>query len=260
MSYSAKDIRLEPISKKDADIFVKKTHYSGKVDPRSQIHLGAFINGVLLGAMQFGPSIDKRRMLPIVKGLKWNEFIELNRLAFSDVLPKNSESRCISIAIKMLKKKFPQLRLIVSFADGTQCGDGTIYRASGFALTKITKNNSMVMMPDGEVYAKLVFSLHSANGIQAKYGKTPREGLSEFFRRVGAKILPGYQLRYIYFINPKDRALLTEPELPYSAIEAIGATMYKGSKPLRASGVEADTSPFQGEEGGASPTDALHNP
>ena len=41
----------------------------------------------------------------LVEGTGWNEFIELNRMAFDNYLPKYSESRCIAISIKLIKKK-----------------------------------------------------------------------------------------------------------------------------------------------------------
>jgi hypothetical protein len=69
-------------------------------------------------------------------------------MAFSDLLPKNSESRAIAISIKLLKKHTPQIKWIISFADGCQCGDGTIYRASGFELSDIKKNKTIMKMPD----------------------------------------------------------------------------------------------------------------
>ena len=54
------------------------------------------------------------------------------------------------------------------------------------------------------------------------------------FRRyvdaVGGKVLPGYQLRYIYFLDPKARENLTVPVIPFSKIDEIGAGMYKGEK------------------------------
>lgn len=45
-----------------------------------------------------------------------------------------------------------------------------------------------------------------------------------------AKILPGYQLRYIYFIDKASRKNLTVPEIPFSKIDEIGAGMYKGEQ------------------------------
>ena len=42
----------------------------------------------------------------------WNEFLELNRMAFDSVLPRNSESRAISMSIRLLKKYAPQVKWI----------------------------------------------------------------------------------------------------------------------------------------------------
>ena len=34
--------------------------------------------------MQFGPSINKKGTIRLVRNTKWNGFIELNRMAFSE--------------------------------------------------------------------------------------------------------------------------------------------------------------------------------
>ena len=90
---NAKDILIQPISAKDANAIVKRFHYSGKVVNNSQLHFGVFYQGRCEGAMQFGPSLDKRKIQGLVAGTQWHEFLELNRIAFSDKLPRNSESR-----------------------------------------------------------------------------------------------------------------------------------------------------------------------
>ena len=124
-----KQIQVKSIHSSLANAFVKKHHYSGKVVPNSQLHFGCYLDNRLLGVMSFGASMDKARMQGLVKGTGWSEFTELNRMAFADELPKNSESRCIGIALRLIKKNAPHIKWVVSFADGTQCGDGTIYRA-----------------------------------------------------------------------------------------------------------------------------------
>src|SRR5210317_1045803 len=136
----AKEIIVKVIPSKIANEFVKLNHYSGKVVPNSKLHFGCFLDGKLHGVMQYGPSINKKGTINLVEGTGWNEFIELNRMAFDDYLPKYSESRCIAISIRLIKKNAPHIKWIISFADGTQCGDGTIYRASGFKLVGIEKN------------------------------------------------------------------------------------------------------------------------
>ena len=136
----AKDILIKVIPAKVANEFIKKKHYSGKVVPNSILHFGCFLDNQLHGVMQYGPSINKKGTINLVADTGWNEFIELNRMAFDDFLPKYSESRCIAITIKLIKKNAPHIKWIISFADGTQCGDGTIYRASGFKLVGIERD------------------------------------------------------------------------------------------------------------------------
>lgn len=105
-----KDIKLKVINSKDANAFMKRHHYSGKVVSNSQLHFGAFLNGIMHGVMSFGPSTDKKKMLGLVKNTGWNEFIELNRMAFDEHLPRNSESRCISVAMRLMKKNAPHIK------------------------------------------------------------------------------------------------------------------------------------------------------
>lgn len=225
---TAKDIILKPIAAKQANELVKRVHYSKKTFAGSKIHVGVFLNGKLEGAMQFGSPLDRRKLIGLVKGTGWNEFIELNRMAFTVALPRNSESRAIAIAMKLLKKHAPQLKWVVSFADATRCGDGAIYRASGFVLTGIRENISIVRMPDGSEVTDLL--------IKEKYSKiTGSYSLAKALKYFDATPNKGYQLRYIYFLDPEMRSHLTVPELPFSKIEELGAKMYRGKRAAEAS-------------------------
>jgi hypothetical protein len=106
---TAKDIIIKPILAKDANNLVKRVHYSGKVVPNSQLHFGVFLQNKLEGAMSFGPPINKKGTINIVKDTSWSGMLELNRMAFSDKLPRNSESRAMSIAFKIIKQNYPQI-------------------------------------------------------------------------------------------------------------------------------------------------------
>jgi hypothetical protein len=220
----AKDIVVKVIPASVANDFVKRHHYSGKVVQNSVLHFGAFLDGKLGGVMQYGNPIDKRKVLPLVTtsnqtiNQKWNEMLELNRMAFAPILPKYSESRCIAVSIRMIRKNAPHVKWILSFADGTQCGDGTIYRASGFYLTNIGKNTTL-MEYNGKVVANKTLDNPNYKNRGLSSGK---------LKKMGAKPLPGYQLRYIYLIDQK--AQLNCPNIPFSKIKEVGAGMYKGEK------------------------------
>lgn len=288
----AKDLIVRPIGAQEANALVKRVHYSGKVVQNSQIHMGVFLNGKLEGAMQFGPSLDKRKLQGLVAGTLWNEFIELNRMAFGEALPRNSESRAIAIAMRILRKHAPHLKWVVSFADGAQCGDGTIYRASGFALTGIRKNTSIWEGPDGNVIADITVKANNPNTRAPGRARESRTSLTDqtstrqkqqaravvrdttatkaqhttaanggasmaAYKAAGFKPIPGYQLRYIYFLDSSCRERLTVPILPFSDIERLGAGMYRGKPTTRATSIDSDAPGVQPGDGGARPTVAL---
>ena len=259
---SAKDIILKPISRADADRIVKACHYSGKVVQNSQLHFGVFLNGKCGGAMQFGPSLDKRKIQGLVRATGWNDFIELNRMAFADWLPRNSESRAIAVAMRLLRKHYPNLEWVISFADATQCGDGTIYRASGFVLTGIKENSQLFQLPSGDVCHKMNFEAARPTPLQMELRarhKMPSSSVEQLMRAEGAKPLIGFQLRYLYFLNSSARSRLTVPEIPFTEIERRGAAMYRGKAISRAESDTKDTAGFQPAKGGSTPTSALHS-
>lgn len=217
----AKEIVVKVIPAKVANEFVKNHHYSGKVVPNSKLHFGCFLDTKLHGVMSYGSPMVKKNVIHFVEDTKWNDVIELNRMAFDDYLPKNSESRCISISIKLIKKNAPHIKWILSFSDGNLCGDGTIYRASGFKLIGVNKNTSTYQLPNGEVVCSLTSSAHRTKESGGKSG-------TQWIKKQGGKKLNGFQLRYIYLIDKNCK--LTVPVLPFSKIDELGAGMYKGEK------------------------------
>lgn len=237
--------------------------------------------------MQFGPPLDKRKIQGLVRGTGWNDFIELNRMAFSDRLPRNSESRALGVAFRLIRKHYPHIEWIVSFADGTQCGDGTIYRAAGFVLTAIKKNNQIWAAPEGETFSRVsltdgrskqqqqqaknivhratetkvarvlcAMSLRSNGSSYATEAAKLNNGAASMkaYAEAGFKPLEGYQLRYIYFLNLAARGRLTVPVLPFSKIGEMNAGMYRGEKVTRTKELASGDQP---DQGGATPTRAL---
>lgn len=233
---SAKEIELKVINSKLANAFIRKHHYSGKVVNNSNLHFGAFLHGNLHGVMSYGPSLDKSKIIGLVEGTGWSDFIELNRMAFNDYLPRNSESRCISQSIKLIKKHAPHIKWIISFADGTSSGDGTIYRASNFVLTGIKENHNICQLPNGEKVHKMSLESSPARPRPELGGKSyyditgGRYNFKKYVEYTGGEILKGFQYRYIYFIDKKYRDKLTVPEIPFSRIDEIGGGMYRGER------------------------------
>lgn len=234
--------------------------YSGKIVNNSTLHFGVFIDDRLEGAMQFGNPLDKRKMLGLIEGTGWNGMLEINRMAFSERLPRNSESRALGIAFRLIRKHYPHIQWVVSFADGTQCGDGTIYRASGFVLTAINKSMNLVRLPSGEVVHKMTLESNPTSpraelGGKSYYGVTGgKYDLKKYAAVTGGEVTAGFQLRYIYFLDKKVKSNLTVPVLPFSRIDEMGAGMYKGEKIMRGLAEEQQTPSV---DGGATPTSTL---
>ena len=223
---SAKEIIVKPISKPTADKIVKKYHYSGKVVPNSSLNFGIYYKGMLMGAMQYGSPTVKKKMLPLVKNAKWDSLLELNRMAFSDALPRFSESRAIAMSFKWMKKNAPQVKWIISFADGTQCGHGTIYQASNFHLTQIKENGAIIMLPDGSVTHQISLRVDNNPDMRKKGYTSGKEYLDNEHK--GWKKLKGYMYRYIYFLDKTAKQNYTGEFIPFSKIKELDIEMYKG--------------------------------
>ena len=254
----AKNLVIKPISSQEASAVIRRLHYSGKIVQNSALHLGVFYTGQLEGAMQFGSPLDKRKMLGLVKGTGWNQMLELNRMAFSERLPRNSESRAMAVAFRLIKKHRPDIKWVLSFADGTQCGDGAIYRAAGFVLTAIKENKDLLRFPSGRV-------VHSMSIKTSPTAIIPEVGLSfhqisggsssmrVLCEKTGAVPLKGYQLRYVKFIDPTWADRLSVPTIPFGDIPPA-VRMYRGNKRQPIEGAEVHS-----VSDGADPILTLHS-
>lgn len=120
-------------------------------------------------------------------------------MAFDDYLPRNSESYCIAKTIRLIKKQAPQVKWVISFADGCSCGDGTIYRACNFVLTDIKRNDALCLLPNGDKIHKMTLHSNPTNprpelGGRSFYDVTGgKYDWDAYVKAVGGTILPGYQ-------------------------------------------------------------------
>ena len=65
--------------------------------------------------------------------------LELRRFAISDKAPKQTGTRMISIMTKLIKKKYSNIWLLISYQD-TDVHKGIIYKASGWEKGGVNKN------------------------------------------------------------------------------------------------------------------------
>jgi len=199
-------IELREIEPKLANKIICDNHYSGTVAQGVQFNIGIFYESVLYGVAQFGYGIRPKDTCKWVKDTLSNEYLELNRLWLSDKLGMNSESKTISMCLKYVKQRKPELKWIISFADGMMGKVGTIYQATNFIYTGFRKDGGIWMTRDGE-------RLHSVS-LWHKHGTISRGVLEGIYGTPLYKVFGG-QHRYFWFYDKKYIKNLIVPILPY---------------------------------------------
>jgi hypothetical protein len=125
---SRPELRVDWCSHEAAKYAVENWHYSQVMPASKTVKVGAWEDGKFIGCVIFSRGtcghIFDRFGLPITAGC------ELTRVALTD--HKTPVSRIVAIAIRLLRKQSPGLRLIVSFAAKSEGHHGGIYQAGGW--------------------------------------------------------------------------------------------------------------------------------
>lgn len=125
---SKTELRLAWCSHEAAKYAVMNWHYSRAMPSGKLIKIGAWENKKFIGCVLFGRGANNNMGKPF--GLEQTEICELVRIALSK--HQTPVTRIVSIAIRMLKKKCPGLRLIVTYADPRQGHEGGIYKGGNW--------------------------------------------------------------------------------------------------------------------------------
>lgn len=121
-------------------------HYS-KTFPDSTIFTyGAYLNGRLIGVVCYGMGGCKEQYTAIMPDIENGTYLELTRLWVAYQMPKNSESKIISMSLKLLP---PQYKVILSFADEMQGHCGIIYQATNWYYLGCNNGNTVYLDKDG---------------------------------------------------------------------------------------------------------------
>ena len=100
-------------------------HWSNIVRNTHYVCYGIYLGAECVGVAIWSSPVAQNRF---ADGKK---MLELRRLALSDRCPKNSASRVISIMVKLIRRKFPDVVRLISYQD-TAVHKGTIYKASNW--------------------------------------------------------------------------------------------------------------------------------
>jgi hypothetical protein len=125
---SRPELRLDWCSQQAAEWAIMRWHYSKRMPKGKLARIGVWENGAFIGAVLYGNGANKDLLNQY--GLTSTQGAELVRVALKRHAVE--VSRVVSISMRMLRKAFPSLRLLVSFADPEQGHAGGIYQAGNW--------------------------------------------------------------------------------------------------------------------------------
>lgn len=204
IGFGNKDFYIKEIPRNDANKIIVDNHYSKKFYNATYIHLGLFDSTGIIGCLQYGYAMNPASQASVVSGTSIDEYLELNRMWIKDDVGQYPESRAISHSVKYIKRKFPKIKWIQSFADERCGGFGIVYQASSFNF--YGEHSSVFWTLDNEIYHNSLMTRNPKLSKSAAYLQSKKEDAEKSELR---------QFRYIKFINQKWKKKCLLKEKPY---------------------------------------------
>lgn len=199
IGYGCPELRVEVIECWLARLVICAKHYSQRFVNNSYLHLGVFSGKDLVGVLQWGYALNPNSGKRVVLGTANREYMELNRMWLHDRMPRNSESRAISYSIKVIRRLYPQVQWVQSFADERCGGAGIVYQACSFDF--VGSHESKFYELDGDWYHEICKTAKSRSGHR---GRHLRANLDR------ATVHHFKQYRYVKFFNKRARKRLNQ--------------------------------------------------
>jgi hypothetical protein len=139
-------LQVQPIPILMARRLLEREHYLHSLPGGTKLAFGVFLGGGLMGALTLG--IGPLNAYSLVEGATPDDCLTLTRLWLSDSLPQNSESRCLGVVLRSLKRH-TSLKFLVSYADPTQGHLGTIYQATGWLYIGLSQATPFTTLVPG---------------------------------------------------------------------------------------------------------------
>lgn len=140
MSDQTAPLKIAWCSAKASKYACVRWHYSRTMPSGKTAKLGVWEDGRFIGSVIFGSGANRNIGMPY--GLNQHQVCELVRVALDK--HKTPVTRIISICLKMLRKRYPGLKVVVSYADTEQGHQGIIYKAGNWVFEGETKGDYSV--------------------------------------------------------------------------------------------------------------------
>jgi len=218
-------LHLDWCSHEAAKYAVMNWHYS-KLMPKSKLaKIGVWESGVFAGAVIYGVGAVQNIGKPF--GLRADQACELVRVALSPNCMCIA-SKVLSISLRIVKRTFPNLQIVISYADINQDHVGTIYQASNWTyMGKANDDGGSAIVNGVEIHGR---------ALSLKYGTRSLDWIRRNVDPSAKKATTLGKHKYLYPLTPEMRAKIAPLAKPY---------------PKRA--LEAGDHPDQGQSDGAEP-------
>jgi hypothetical protein len=217
--FDAGRVEVVPIATSDARSFIERHHYSRSF-PASRFCVGLMAKPRLgteyLGGVVVYSVPMTQQVIPALLGCEPSQGVELGRLVVLDraeVGACNSESYFVSRANKLLRKRFSDLRGLVSYCDPLERRDvtgqlvkrshtGVIYRAiNGSLLTGRSSRRTLWLLPDGQVASERAMT-------KLRTGEQGRDYAEKLLRDAGAPAMGYTELPAAWLLRLKSEGFL----------------------------------------------------
>lgn len=200
------NLHLDWASHATAKYAVENWHYSRRMPKSKLVKIGAWEDDKFIGVVIFG--LGATALLGKPYGLNTFQFCELVRIALRG--HKTPVSRIVRIALSMLKKHSPGLKLVISFADPGEGHAGGIYKAGNWIYAGETPDCKFPIL-DGRVVHPRVLSL------RVRSGKAKRDEV-DYIEKPGKH-------RYLMPLDESTRAIAIKFNKPYPSASEVNEDM-----------------------------------
>lgn len=204
IGFGSEDFYINEIERELANDIIVKNHYSKKFYNGTYIHLGLFVNGEIKGVLQYGYAMNPASGGSVVDGTEKDQYLELNRMWIADNVGEYPESRAISYSLKYIRKRFPKIKWIQSFADERCGGFGIVYQACSFDY--YGEHTNVFWELDGETFHNSIMTRENLRGYKLLKDPNNQDRIIKHELR---------QFRYIKFLDQRWKKKCLHKEKPY---------------------------------------------
>lgn len=198
-NWQNKDLYIDYCNQKASEYAVFKWHYSQRMPKSKLVRFGVWEKGQFIGSVIYGLGANPRS--GDFLGVKNFECPELVRVALDK--HKTPVSKIVSFTLKKLRKDFPKLKAIVSYADPEQEHKGKIYQAMNWYYVGTTSKAKVYIENGKEIHSKTISD-------RIRFGKLAKDHNLDY------KITEG-KYKYVYLFDKSLLNLIKDKILKYPA-------------------------------------------